>query len=61
MPSLKAEDAAAAAAIALADGSYTCAVTLEGGSGRATVESPCRLTVADGTMTADHRVEQPEL
>ena len=35
-----------------ADGSYTCAVTLEGGSGRATVESPAALTVADGTMTA---------
>ena len=35
-----------------ADGSYTCEVTLEGGSGRATVESPAALTVADGTMTA---------
>ena len=35
-----------------ADGSYTCAVTLEGGSGRATVESPAALTVADGAMTA---------
>lgn len=35
-----------------ADGSYTCAVTLEGGSGRATVESPAELTVADGAMTA---------
>ena len=35
-----------------ADGSYTCAVTLEGGSGRATVESPATLTVADGAMTA---------
>ncbi len=34
------------------DGSYTCAVTLEGGSGRATVESPAALTVADGKMTA---------
>ena len=35
-----------------ADGSYTCEVTLEGGSGRATVESPATLTVADGKMTA---------
>ena len=35
-----------------ADGSYTCEVTLEGGSGRATVESPAALTVADGKMTA---------
>ena len=37
---------------ALADGTYTCDVTLEGGSGRATVESPAALTVADGRMTA---------
>ena len=35
-----------------ADGEYTCNVTLEGGSGRATVESPAALTVADGKMTA---------
>ena len=45
-----AEDAAAVEIPA--DGSYTCAVTLEGGSGRATVESPAALTVADGIMTA---------
>ena len=48
-----AEPAAAAAAVEIpADGSYTCAVTLEGGSGRATVESPAALTVTDGVMTA---------
>ena len=35
-----------------ADGNYTCEVTLEGGSGRATVDSPAALTVADGKMTA---------
>ena len=35
-----------------ADGNYTAAVVLEGGSGRATVESPAALTVADGKMTA---------
>ena len=35
-----------------ADGTYTAAVVLEGGSGRATVESPAALTVADGKMTA---------
>ena len=35
-----------------ADGTYTCEVTLEGGSGRATVESPAALTVADGKMAA---------
>ena len=41
-----------AAAEAPADGTYTCDVTLEGGSGRATVDSPAALTVADGRMTA---------
>ena len=41
-----------AAAEAPADGTYTCDATLEGGSGRATVESPAALTVADGKMTA---------
>ena len=41
-----------AAAEAPADGTYTCDVTLEGGSGRVTVESPAALTVADGRMTA---------
>lgn len=35
------------------DGTYTCNVTLEGGSGRATIESPTELTVADGKMTAE--------
>ena len=35
-----------------ADGEYSVNVTLEGGSGRATVESPAALTVADGRMTA---------
>ena len=47
-----AEPADETAAEAPADGSYTCAVTLEGGSGRATVESPAALTVADGALTA---------
>ena len=44
----KAEEAAETPA----DGEYSVNVTLEGGSGRATVESPAALTVADGTMTA---------
>ena len=35
-----------------ADGAYTATVVLEGGSGRATVESPAALTVAEGKMTA---------
>ena len=41
-----------AADLGLADGSYTVAVTLEGGSGRASVESPAPLTVKDGQATA---------
>ena len=35
-----------------ADGEYSANVVLEGGSGRATVDSPAALTVADGKMTA---------
>ena len=35
-----------------ADGEYSANVVLEGGSGRATVESPAALTVAEGKMTA---------
>lgn len=55
----KTEDAAAETAAVPADGSYTCAVTLEGGSGRATVESPAR---PDGCRWHHDRrdcVEQP--
>ena len=37
---------------ALADGSYTVDVALEGGSGRASVQSPAALTVENGEMTA---------
>ena len=50
-PVLK-EDDAAAPAETLADGTYSIAVTLEGGSGKVSVQSPCTLTVADGKMTA---------
>lgn len=49
-PVLQENDAAPAEA--LADGAYTIAVTLEGGSGKASIQSPCTLTVADGKMTA---------
>ena len=41
-----------AESLGLADGDYTAAVTLSGGSGRASVESPARLTVHDGVCTA---------
>ena len=34
------------------DGEYTCAVTLQGGTGRASILSPAKLTVKDGVITA---------
>lgn len=37
----------------LADGTYTCEVTLQGGSGRASVDSPATILVKDGEVTAD--------
>ena len=36
----------------LADGNYTVEVTMEGGSGRATIESPTELSVEDGQAVA---------
>ena len=42
-----------AEALGLADGEYTAEVTLEGGSGRASVDSPAKITVKDGSMTAE--------
>lgn len=39
--------------LGLADGEYSAAVTLAGGSGRVYVESPARLTVKDGVCTAE--------
>ena len=39
--------------LGLADGEYTVEVELEGGSGRATVASPAKLTVEDGKATAE--------
>ena len=47
-----AEPKAEAAAETPADGEYNVNVVLEGGSGRATVDNPAALTVADGKMTA---------
>lgn len=38
--------------LGLADGAYTIEVALTGGSGKAGVASPARLTVADGVFTA---------
>lgn len=39
--------------LGLADGDYTVNVTLEGGSGKASVNSPARLTVTDGKASAE--------
>ena len=49
-PEPKEDDAKSA--VDLEDGSYTAEVTLEGGSGRASIESPATLTVKDGKVTA---------
>ena len=38
--------------LGLEDGSYTVEVTLSGGSGKASVQSPCALTVENGQATA---------
>lgn len=43
---------AAVYAAAPADGTYQVAVTLQGGTGRTSVKSPCALTVSGGQMTA---------
>ena len=37
---------------ALADGTYTIELTMEGGSGRASIQSPAQLAIADGAATA---------
>ena len=42
-----------AESLGLADGSYTVELSLEGGSGRASVNSPTVLTVKDGRCTAE--------
>ena len=42
-----------AESLSLADGTYTVAVKLEGGSGKASVQSPAKLTVTDGKATAE--------
>ena len=39
--------------LGLSDGEYTAEVALQGGSGRAQVTSPARLTVAEGAVTAE--------
>lgn len=51
-PVLKEEEAAPGGAKSVEDGRYTCEVTLTGGSGKASVESPAELTVENGVITA---------
>ncbi|MDE6730393.1 MAG: hypothetical protein K2J71_06415 [Oscillospiraceae bacterium] len=47
------------ASLGLEDGNYEIAVTLEGGSGKASVESPARLTIQDGQATAEIKFQSP--
>ena len=42
-----------ASTLGLADGDYTCEVSLSGGSGKASVASPANLTVRGGRVTAE--------
>lgn len=42
-----------AESLGLADGEYTAEVTLEGGSGKASVQSPAKLTISGGKVTAE--------
>lgn len=42
-----------AESLGLADGNYRVEVTLGGGSGRASVQSPCRMRVENGVCTAE--------
>ena len=37
----------------ISDGEYTASVVLTGGSGKAHIESPCKVTVEKGSATAD--------
>ena len=53
--SVAASSAAASASSPIADiapGAYTIEVTLEGGSGKASIDSPCSVKVENGIMTA---------
>nr|MDE5584646.1 hypothetical protein [Ruminococcus sp.] len=42
-----------AESLSISDGRYTAEVTLEGGSGKASVQSPAEITVTDGQITAE--------
>lgn len=51
-PAASSVAAASESTVVLADGSYTADVTLEGGSGKASVKSPCEITVSGGAAEA---------
>ena len=44
---------------AVEDGSYTIKLTMEGGSGRASIQSPAQLAIADGAATASLEWSSP--
>ena len=46
-------DVKTAESLGLADGEYTVDAALEGGSGRAKIQSPCRLRIKDGAAAAE--------
>ncbi len=52
MEARAAESSTETASLDLADGNYSVKVTMEGGSGRASISSPTVLTVKDGEATA---------
>ena len=47
------QDTVTAASLGLSDGEYKVGVTLKGGSGRASVQSPAKLTIRDGNAEAE--------
>lgn len=53
MEAFSAESVVTAESLGLKDGEYTVDVTLSGGSGRASVESPAKLTVENGIAYAE--------
>jgi uncharacterized glyoxalase superfamily protein PhnB len=53
------EESQAAEAVQLEDGSYNVELTFEGGSGKASIASPVKITVSEGTVTATLQWSSP--
>jgi hypothetical protein len=53
------EESQAAEAVQLEDGSYNVELTFEGGSGKASIASPAKITVSDGAVTATLQWSSP--